>query len=310
MAPIPYFLTQSDLRQILRQMGHRPRRTRGQNFLVDRNLMHFVLRAAELTPKDIVLEIGVGLGAMTSYMLQQAQHVIGIEIEPSLYHYANDALKDVPNLTLLHGDVLSRKSEINPQLMSSLRTQMETGGILKCVANLPYAVATPIILNLLSSDLRIERMIFTLQKEVADKLCAQAGDTHYGPVAILTQVHAKVKRLREVPPDVFWPRPRVGSAILGFWPENQRGKNIYDMKLFETLIRGLFRQRRKQLRNSLLRLPLLKYVSQEDVLDIFKRLSLAKSIRPQEVSIEQYVGLVNELISASSTIAMKSEKPL
>ena len=215
--------TLSYLRNLFDERGLKPKGKLGQNFLIDLNLLDVLLRAAELTKDDIVLEVGTGTGGLTARLADQARAVLGVEIDPAFVTLTEEATAHAGNVFLLHADVLQGKNEINPRVFGALqdvrrRSNCQPDGEepcrLKLVANLPYAAATPLIGNLLLTELPFERMAVTVQWEIAERLTAQPGTKDYGSLAVLVQSLADVEIVRRLPPSVFWPRPQVASAFV------------------------------------------------------------------------------------------------
>ena len=170
--------TQSYLRTIFDQRGLRPKSKLGQNFLIDLNLLDLIVRRAELTREDLVLEVGSGTGGLTAQLLEAAGGVVSVEIDSAFAVMVREALPPNPRLELLHADALKNKNELNPDLLHAINLVRERTATtrVKLVANLPYAVATPVVTNLLLTDLPIERMIVTVQAEIGDRLIAHAWD--------------------------------------------------------------------------------------------------------------------------------------
>src|SRR5260370_13163025 len=165
------------LRNLMESRGIHPKHQRGQEFLVDLNLLDVILRAAELTGDDLVLEVGSGTGSLTSRLAERAGRVLSVDIDPSFFALASEAVADRSNVTLLCADILKNKNVLNPDVLAKLSELQKESGCtrLKLVANLPYAVATPVIANLLLSEFPVERMLVTVQWEIAERLLARPG---------------------------------------------------------------------------------------------------------------------------------------
>lgn len=249
--------TLSFLRELLHERGIEPKSKRGQNFLIDLNLLDVLLRRAELTPDDLVLEIGAGTGSMTARLAEQAGAVLSVEIDPDFVALARENVDDKNNVVLLHTDVLRRKNDLNPVMLTALEELRVKSNCqhLKLVANLPYAVATPVIANFLISDLAVERMVVTVQWEIAARLTAEPGVKDYGALAVLVQSLAEVSLVRRLPPTVFWPRPQVDSAIIDIRPQAELRQRVVErvgsVQAFRNFLRDLYVHRRKNLRMAL-----------------------------------------------------------
>src|SRR5262245_61078514 len=174
--------TLSYLRNLFEERGIKPKNKLGQNFLIDLNLVDLLVRAAELTPEDLAVEIGSGTGSLTTRLVEHAGAVLSVEIDPAFHTLVAESLRDRANLVLLHADVLKNKNQLNPEALQALNELRQRSGraVLKMVANLPYAVATPVISNFLLSDLPFERMVVTVQWEIAERLLAAPGNKDYG----------------------------------------------------------------------------------------------------------------------------------
>lgn len=255
--------TLSYLRQLLDQHGIRPKNKLGQNFLIDLNLIDLLLRSAELTREDLVLEVGIGTGSLTARLAEEAGFVIGVEIDTSFFRLAQETVQTQPNVALIHADILKSKNELNPEVLELLEGVRERGASadlpfgrhLKLVANLPYAVATPVISNFLLTGLPFERMVVTVQWEIAERLTAQPGVKDYGALAVLVQSLADVSLVRRLGPTVFWPRPKVDSAIVLIQPNEAKRAQVGDVRRFRGFLRDLYSHRRKNLRGALVGWP-------------------------------------------------------
>jgi len=249
--------TQSYLRELFQAHGLTPKNKLGQNFLVDLNLIDFIVGHADLSRADLVLEVGAGTGGMTARLADGAGSVLSVEIDASFHQLAQETLGPRPNVVLHHGDVLKNKNLLHPDVLAqldALRREFQPQH-LKLVANLPYAVATPVITNLLLTDLPWERMVVTVQWEIGAKLAARPGTEDFGALSVLVQSVADVEILRRLPPSVFWPRPQVASAIVRIWPNADKRARIGDVGRFRIFLRDLYAHRRKNLRGGLVSLP-------------------------------------------------------
>ncbi len=246
--------TLSYLRELF--IGHRlhPKNKLGQNFLIDLNLVDFIVRSAELTRADLALEIGSGTGNLTERLANEAGAILTVEIDPAFFELARETVHDKDNVRLLNADALKSKNQMNPEVLTALdevRAKYRSQRM-KLVANLPYAVATPVISNLLIAGVDFERMIVTVQWEIAEKLVAQPSTKEYGALAVLIQALADVEVLRKLPPTVFWPKPKVDSGIVRILPNAEKRKLIPDVQRFRHFLRDLYSHRRKNLRGSLI----------------------------------------------------------
>ena len=249
--------TQSYLRGLFQANRLRPKSQLGQNFLIDLNLLDVIVRGAELTRADLVLEVGTGTGGLTVRLAEQAGAVLSVEIDRDFHELAREAVYGQEHVLLLHMDVLKNKNHLNPAVFTHLDTlrQRYQPQHIKLVANLPFAVATPVISNLLLSDVPIERMVVTVQWEIAEKLAAEPGGKEFGALSVLVQAIADVEILRRLPPTAFWPRPAVNSGIVRIRPRPAKRAAIPDLLRLRGFLRDLYSHRRKNLRGGLLSIP-------------------------------------------------------
>ncbi|HSW44406.1 MAG TPA: 16S rRNA (adenine(1518)-N(6)/adenine(1519)-N(6))-dimethyltransferase RsmA [Phycisphaerae bacterium] len=283
--------TKRDIQALLNSAGIRPLKRFGQHFLIDGNLMRKLLAAADVRRSDVVLEVGPGTGSLTEGLLERAGHVVAVEIDRTLQTICRDRFGDRPNFTLVAGDVLERKNALSPAVCEALRARRrELCGRLLLVANLPYQVATPLIINLLACDPGVDRMCFTVQAEVADRLSADPGCKDYGPVGILVRAQADLQRIARVPPEAFWPAPGVDSAIVRLTVRSEAAPPGQLRKLAE-LVHGCFSHRRKTLRWSLRKMlddASLNKVESDGRWDL--------SLRPEDMAVGQWLQLAALLL--------------
>ncbi len=226
----------------------------GQNFLIDLNLVEMIANTAEITSRDVVLEVGTGMGSLTTIMAEKAVHVITVEIDHHLAPHARSEFANLPNVTLLELDALKNKHSFAPDVLETIRDKVGEikGGRLKLVANLPYNVATPILSNLLDVVPWPTRMVATIQRELAERICAKPSTKDYSALSIWMQSQCKCEIVRIMPPTVFWPQPKIESAIIDIQPQKVLRSRIPDREHFHDLIRKIFLHRRKFLRSALI----------------------------------------------------------
>lgn len=284
--------TLSYLRNLFAERGIKPKNKLGQNFLIDLNLLDLLLRSAELTPEDLALEVGSGTGSLTVRLTEQAGAVVSIELDPAFAALTDEEVKQRERATLLHSDILKNKNELNPDVLRAVAVLGQRCGTqrVKLVSNLPYAVAVPVITNLLLSDLAIERMVVTVQWEIAERLLASPGTKDYGALAVLVQSLADVELVRRLSPKVFWPRPQVDSAIVCIRPSASKRQHVGDPLRFRVFLRDLYVHRRKNLRGALASLP-SHDLSKSEVDARLAELGIDGSLRAETLDREQHLRL-------------------
>ncbi|GJQ58439.1 MAG: ribosomal RNA small subunit methyltransferase A [Candidatus Scalindua sp. AMX11] len=313
--------TKSMLKVLLSERDIRLKRRWGQNFLIDQNILQYIVKSSELSSDDIVLEIGAGTGSLTRMLAERSQHVFAVEIDRKLFEVLSETLQDFTNVTLINGDILKSKHHIHPEIVEQIREyiQSHSQGFarphFKVVANLPYYISTPVIIDLLQGELPISSMILTLQKDITNRLVARPATKDFGRLSILTKLYADVKVLKKLPPDVFWPAPHIVSAIVKMEvTANKYSAAIEDMRRFSAIVNAIYVSRRKTLLNSLLSLylraddaqvsgeadPVSKRKSHEDVrkmvIAALERVGIEPNRRGEELDVEKLIELSNELL--------------
>ncbi len=293
--------TKSHLQHLLSQYGIHPRADLGQNYLIDLNIIEYVVSQAKLTERDVVLEVGAGTGGMTSFLVQQAGHVVSVEVDQNMYRLAHDQLSHHENLTLLHRDALKNKNNFAPEVLQILEQELNKvpGRQLKLVANLPYSVATPVVSNLVATELPWERMVVTIQLELGLRMQAPPRKSTYGALSVWLQSQAFVKVLKQLPPSVFWPRPKVDSAIVQLVPNPAGKRTIVDREFFHDMVRRVFHQRRKLLRSVLVGMY-RKDLPKALLDDILREMALGENTRAEELPPATLVELSNRIYAVTA----------
>jgi 16S rRNA (adenine1518-N6/adenine1519-N6)-dimethyltransferase len=284
--------TLSYLRNLFAERGIKPKNKLGQNFLIDLNLLDLVLRSAELTRDDLVLEVGSGTGSLTVRLVEQAGAVVSVEIDADFAALTDEEVTQRDRIALLRADVLKNKNEISPLVLQAVADLGQRCGTqrVKLVSNLPYAVAVPVVTNLLIGDLAVERMVVTVQWEIAERLLASPGTKDYGALTVLMQSLADVELVRRLSPKVFWPRPLVDSAIVCIRPNADKRRHVGDPRRFRAFLRDLYVHRRKNLRGALAALP-NRDLSKSDVDARLADLGIDGAIRAEALDLEQHLRL-------------------
>lgn len=281
--------TVSFLKQRFADVGLRPDSRHGQNFLIDLNLLDILVAAGQLAKQDFVLEVGTGTGALTARIADEAGFVLSVEIDEHLHQMASEELFGRTNVELLKQDVLKNKNRLEANVLDRISQGLAQPGIsrFKLVANLPYNIATPLISNLLKTDTVPDRMAVTIQKELAERIVAGPNTKDYGALSVWVQSLGHAEILRVLPPTVFWPRPKVHSAIIVVVPDPAKRKQIPDIQEFNTLVRALFLHRRKFLRSNLLS-ALKGRLGKPEVDEIMERRGLGPDSRSEQLSVEEF----------------------
>ena len=233
--------TKSQIQSLLATVDTSPRHRFGQNFMIDGNLVRTVAAAGQIRPGDTVIEVGPGTGTLTDELLASpAGRVVAVEIDRDLAKVLRERFAGVDRFTLVEGDALASKHELNPDLVAAI-----TPGSTKLVANLPYNIASPLVIELLRAG--VDTLAFTVQKEVADRLKC-AGGEGYGPLSVMAQLLADVEVLRTLPPQAFWPAPKIDSALVRMTRRDRLGDRSAAVSRF---VAAVFAARRKTLRRAL-----------------------------------------------------------
>ena len=273
--------------EILQKYNFNFQKKFGQNFLIDEHVLDKIIRAAEITKDDYVLEIGPGIGTMTQYLACAAREVTAVEIDRALIPILEDTLKEYDNVSIINEDIL--KVDI-----AALAKEKNGGRPIKVVANLPYYITTPIIMGLFESHVPIDSITIMVQKEVADRMQLGPGTKDYGALSLAVQYYAKPEIVANVPPNCFMPRPKVGSAVIRLTRHEQCPVEVEDEKFMFRVIRASFNQRRKTLANGLNNAPDIQ-VSKEDIAKALEELGVGASIRGETLTLEQFARLSNIL---------------
>ena len=257
----------------------------GQNFLIDEHVLDKIIRAAEITKDDYVLEIGPGIGTMTQYLACAAREVTAVEIDRALIPILEDTLKEYDNVSIINEDIL--KVDI-----AALAKEKNGGRPIKVVANLPYYITTPIIMGLFESHVPLESITVLVQKEVADRMQVGPGTKDYGALSLAVQYYAEPYIVANVPPNCFMPRPAVGSAVIRLTRHQKPPVEVMDEKLMFRLIRASFNQRRKTLANGLKNSGELN-LSKEVITAAIEKLGKGSSVRGEALDLEEFARLTN-----------------
>jgi 16S rRNA (adenine1518-N6/adenine1519-N6)-dimethyltransferase len=292
--------TKTFLLERFREMGIRPATRHGQNFLIDLNLVELIVSAAELTADDVVLEVGTGTGSLTAMMAAQAAAVVTVEIDGHLFELASEQLIDLPNVTMLKLDALKNKNTIDDRVMDAIGEHLAAapGRRLKLVANLPYNIATPLLSNLLLARHVPHSMTVTIQKELAERIIAPPSTKDYSALSVWIQSQCTAEIVRLMPPSVFWPAPKVSSAILRIVVDPERRSQIADLQFFHQITKALFLHRRKFLRANVVA-AMKRYLNKEQVDALLDDMGFATDTRTEQLDVPTLIKLADKIRSAA-----------
>ncbi len=287
--------TKQQIQQFLTSLGIFPKKRLGQNFLIDQNIIRLIVNAAKITNQDVVLEVGCGTGTMTELIREQTGHVIAVDLDPDVASIAAEQLKDSPNVTLFNTDILAGKHHVAQEVLNAITEARKTfTQDFLLVANLPYAVASPVMINLIAGPIPIDRMVVTIQKEVGDRMIATTGMNHYGSLSILLQATGHIELVRILKPSVFWPQPKVDSAIVKYTRDQAKTDKILNLPLLADTLNLFLGQRRKMIKASAKNAQ-GKLKSIKDWPGLFEKCHMDPNLRPDQITPEQYVQLANLL---------------
>lgn len=278
----PMAQSKHEIQAMLAEASTEPRHRFGQNFMIDMNLVRLVAEAGELSRSDLVIEVGPGTGTLTEELLERAGNVVAIEIDRDLVALLRECLHLELRLRLIEGDALAGKHALNDDLLDAIEMAQARGQPVKLVANLPYNIASPLIIELLIAG--VELLAFTVQKEVADRLKAPAGGDDYGPLSVMAQMLARVEVLRTLPPQAFWPAPKIESSLVRLRRDDRLGARAGE---FSRFVHQLFSFRRKTLRRALSHVGL----ETATIDPLIARLGLDPQQRPETLTPEQVLAL-------------------
>lgn len=259
----------------------------GQNFLIDPRVLEKIIRAAEITDDDCVLEIGPGIGTMTQHLACAAKKVIAVEIDRALIPILEDTLDGYDNVKIINEDVMKVD-------LAKLAQEENDGKPLKVVANLPYYITTPIIMGLFENRVPLRSITVMVQKEVADRMQVGPGTKDYGALSLAVQYYAKPYIVANVPPNCFMPRPKVGSAVIRLERYEEPPVRVKDEKLMFKIIRASFNQRRKTLANGLKNSAELDF-PKEKIAEAIAGIGKEPGVRGETLTLEEFARLADEL---------------
>ncbi len=285
--PRPYLANPQVTRAVLDSHKFVLQKKYGQNFLIAPHVLEEIVAAAGITEDDFVLEIGPGIGTMTQYLAASARAVTAVEIDRMLIPILEDTLHEFRNAEVIHQDIL--KVDI-----AKLAEEKNQGKPIKVVANLPYYITTPIIMNLLRQNIPVESITVMVQREVADRMQSGPGTKDYGALSLAVQYFARPQIAAIVSPDCFFPQPKVESAVVHLTRQEKPTVLVSDEDLLFRLIRASFNQRRKTLANGLKNSAELQF-SKEKIEAAIEAIGKPLTVRGETLTLEEFAGLANFL---------------
>ncbi len=280
--------TKHEIQAMLDRIGARPRRRFGQNFMIDANMVRLVADSAEIAPGDLVVEVGPGTGTLTEELLERCC-VLAIELDRDLAELLRHRFAGRGGFELIVADALAGKHRLNPQLLERIEAHRaeHPGSAIRLAANLPYNIASPLVIGLLEAGM--DSLTFTVQKEVAERLRAGAGDEAYGPLSVMARLLGEVELLRSLPPQLFWPAPNVESALVRI---RRKPRSAIDIRAFSRFVHRVFASRRKTLRKAL-------EVAGFDSAVVLIATGLDPRIRPEQLDLDQLLALAIAAFAAA-----------
>lgn len=274
------YLAPKKMKQVLAKHDFKFKKSLGQNFLTDKNILQKIVTAAEVSEEDVVLEVGPGAGALTQALAEKAFQVMAVELDQTLLPILKETLQDYPNVVVVQGDIL----KLNIQELMSHYPQKRW----KLVANLPYYITTPVIMRFLEEKIPLRSLTVMVQKEVAERMAAQPGGKDFGMLSVSVQYYTKPRLVTIVPKTVFVPQPEVDSAVICLAMREKPAVEVPSEKDFFRVVKAAFSQRRKTLRNALLgSLGIEKELLEE----ILAKSGIEGNRRGETLSLEEFAKL-------------------
>lgn len=291
--------TKREIQDLLASAGVRPNKQLGQHFLIDLNLMRLLIDSAGITGDDVVLEVGCGTGSLTEGLAEKAGKVICVELDRTVAEIARTRLAKASNVEIINTDALESKNTISPAVSEALAVARKNClGRILLVANLPYNIASPLMLNLATGAVSVDAMYVTVQKEVAERMTAEAGSGDYGTLSIFLAAMGSIRRIRVLKPSVFWPRPQVDSAMVAYIHDEAKSGRIRDMKIFSEIVRLFMGHRRKTV-FACTKLAVGGLGAIDNWAEIFEECSIDSAARPEQLHPEDYIAIANLCVSES-----------
>lgn len=280
--------TPSRTRALLDQFGFNFKKSLGQNFLVDVNIIHKIIDASQIDDHTGVIEVGPGMGSLTEQLAKRAKKVMSFEIDQRLIPVLKETLAPYDNITIINEDIL--KADI----AKAVETYLSDCDKIMVVANLPYYITTPILLNLMQQDIPIDGYVVMMQKEVGERLNAQAGTKSYGSLSIVTQYYTETSKVLTVPKSVFMPPPNVDSIVVKLMQRETPLVHVDNEEAFFKLAKAAFAQRRKTINNNYQNFFKDGKQHKESILKWLEQTGIDPKRRGETLSIQDFARLYEE----------------
>ena len=261
----------------------------GQNFLINENVVDTIVDSAQIGKEDLIIEIGPGLGTLTSKLVEKAGKVICVEIDKKMIHILENRFQLYKNIEIINEDIL--KLNLEKIIKENKNEKIKKA---KVVANLPYYISTPIIMKLLENNEIIDEIIVMVQKEVGDRLTAKTGERLAGAITYAVSYYSNASKVIDVPKESFIPSPKVESVVIKL--ELKKNVQEENKELLFKIIKSAFAQRRKTLENALINGKIV--TSKEKIQEIFDKLGIEKNVRGENLSLEQYESLCKIIVKS------------
>lgn len=278
----------SKTKEIIKKHEFKLKKKYGQNFLIDTSILDKIVEASEVTNEDLVIEIGPGIGSLTQSLAEIAGQVVAIEIDNKLIPVLEETLKDYSNIKIINNDVL--KVDIG-----SIINEYDYKNV-KVIANLPYYITTPIVMNLLEKKYTIDKIVIMVQKEVADRMKSKANTKDYGAISLAVQYYAEPSIVLKVPPQSFIPQPNVDSSIIQLQVRKEPLVKVSNEKLMFKIIKAAFGQRRKTLVNCLFKANFFG-ISKDELGEYLEQCGVDRNVRGEALDLKTYAMLTDFLLS-------------
>ena len=267
---------------LLNKYQLKAKKSLGQNFLIEEGIIEEIVQKADVNEKDLIIEIGPGLGSLTAMLAEKAGKVIAIELDENMVEILEERFSLYQNVEIVHGDVLK------VDLQGMIQKEKGNQTVVKVVANLPYYITTPIIMKLLEEKIPVETITVMVQKEVGERLVAHPGSKEYGAITVSVQYYAEPTIIIDVPKENFKPMPEVDSCVVQLTIRKEH-LALKDEKVFFRTIKFAFTQRRKNIGNSLTAIG----KSKSEVRKMLEELKLDINLRAEDLSIDDFAKIAN-----------------